>query len=254
MTNVYTNIERHYRKLQSLPDEQKFQLIIDETDILVTIPQGIALDLAVNHCFSHIHELRMQIKSWNSIDSQFISSLTPRTCSKNAPKIIQKMCYASKLAQVGPFAAVAGTIAQMLAENLAIFLEEHHLPQEVIVENGGDTYLISKKSRIVGILTNPTEKEQIGIQTNDFPVSFCSSSATIGHSLSFGKGDLSLVRSKDAAIADAFATAYGNMLNSASDITKIIEHAQKRQDYIQGIFLQCGGQIGIWGNIELVSL
>jgi ApbE superfamily uncharacterized protein (UPF0280 family) len=57
------------------------------------------------------------------------------------------MAAAAELAGVGPMAAVAGAVAQYTA--LDLVGDE----AEIIIENGGDIYLNTSKSRTIGIFT-----------------------------------------------------------------------------------------------------
>ena len=309
MNNKYLSPLRNYRKLESLhEDEQKFQVMVEETDLLITIPKYANMEEAACVCVQYIKRLRQELKEYILINPIFQHSLKPVSSQKNAPNIVKAMCQATKYAHVGPFAAVAGSIAQMTSlmlvawirqQNIQINtqinaenqhkLEQEHIssgdknqgktqqhieinkqinservftgqestqeiqseiqqiteqvnldnigsqnsnpanPINVIVENGGDIYIYSEKERIVSILSNPTEGESIGLKIypSDCPVSICSSSSKIGHSLSFGNGDIAMVRAKNAALADSLATAYCNILKTSKDINKVIERAQK---------------------------
>jgi hypothetical protein len=161
------------------------------------------------------------------------------------------MYAAAALANVGPMAAVAGTMAQLVAEDLGEYCSE------VLVENGGDLYLISTRERVVGLLAKPLEGVRLGLRLTpeDFPVSLCASSASIGHSLSLGAADLVVVRSASGSVADAFATALANRLKTAGDVQAVLDAAAQHQaDGVDGVFVQAGDQIGAWGRMELAPL
>jgi ApbE superfamily uncharacterized protein (UPF0280 family) len=148
-------------------------------------------------------------------------------------------------------AAVAGSIAQAVAEKFA--------PQspDILVENGGDTYLFSDRERTIGLLTDPGQEMSLGLKLvpADFPCSLCASSGRIGHSLSLGQGDLVVVKSQSGALADAAATALANLLGDKEDVNKVLERAKELQDKgVLGVFAQCDDQLGAWGELELVSL
>ena len=158
---------------------------------------------------------------------------------------------------VGPFAAVAGAVAQEVAAELVAALTAADLPPEVMVENGGDTYLYSRRERVVALLTAPEGGDCIGLKLGpkDFPLSLCASSATIGHSLSFGRGDLAVVRAASGSLADAAATAYGNMLKNAHDVHRVLRQAERDAVHgVDGVYAQCDGAIGLWGRMELAAL
>lgn len=274
MRAIHTNPERHYRQHEvTRCDEQKFQIVVEESDLWITLPASLPLALARDTALKSVFDLRAAISAWAQIYPDFRHSLTPLPpeCappdgdpsgdSEDSMAVVRAMDRASRLVGVGPFAAVAGAIAQGVAERLLKLLRERHLPPEIIVENGGDMYLYSQKERVVALLPMPNAKEHVGLRfgPEDFPLSLCASSATIGHSLSFGCGDLALTRARNAALADAAATAYGNMLKGAHSVALAVQQAGQDAasdaEYgLEGLFVQCDGKIGLWGKLELTAL
>lgn len=284
-STIYMDTHRAYReRCRQHEDECSVQVVVGETDLRITALRSAMEDintLANNKnvkqiqfnedITNYIYTLRGQIQAWCIFQPEFKYSLTPIDVPVTAPEIIQRMANGARLMGVGPFAAVAGTIAQMVAKKF------HEQSQDLIIENGGDIYLYTTKERVIGILSQPEENESttnnkkrnisspckdnssqttgmIGIlvKPETAPVSLCASSAHIGHSLSLGNGDLAVVRSKDASLADSAATFYCNMLKTADDVAKVIEHAKNMEALgITGIYAQCCGQIGIWGDMEL---
>lgn len=220
-----------------------FQLVIEETDLWVAARSDLAEPMA-----DAVHELRGQIKAHAAIHPNFLTALAPLDAEPRAPDIIQRMCRATALCGVGPMAAVAGTVAQMVAER---FVADS---PDLLIENGGDTYLCSTTDRHIGILSIPDQDMRlcVPVAAAEFPCSFCASSAKIGHSLSFGAADLVVTRSRDAALADAAATALANRLKSAADMDAVLGLARSWEAIgLDGVFAQCAGQIGVWGKMEL---
>lgn len=270
--DIYQSPYRTYRTEKThTSSEQKIQIIVEETDLLLTLTDKADKEEITAFCYREIREIRNLIKCWVTMYPQIQHSLEPVPCPSNAPLCIQMMCKAGQLAHVGPFAAVAGTVAQFIAAKLHAYLTEKKLPSDVIAENGGDIFCCSEKERIIGILANPKEQCTVGIKLKkeQFPLSICSSSATIGHSLSFGNGDLAVVLAKNASLADALATRYGNLLKSKQDINIVLEQAKKDSKLkiennpfggdsgetgVSGVFLQIDGSIGAWGEIELTAI
>ena len=76
---------------------------------------------------------------------------------------------------------------------------------------------------------------------------------TMGHSLSFGKADAAIVLSKWTALADAAATATGNLVKTAADIQKAVEFARAIEG-IEGVVVILGDKIGAWGNVEIARI
>jgi ApbE superfamily uncharacterized protein (UPF0280 family) len=85
------------------------------------------------------------------------------------------------------------------------------------------------------------------------PLALCTSSGTVGPSLSYGKADAVTVRARSAALADAAATALGNRVSRASDIQGAIRQAQSIEG-LGGIIIIKDDQVGAWGEMELVAL
>lgn len=202
---------------------------------------------------------RGELRVWSELCPAFRHSLNPLaygTLPDHAPALIRDMADAAVRMDVGPFAAVAGAVAQTVAAKLAAGLAAAGLPSEVVVENGGDIYLYSQRERLVGLLPEPERNGMIDLKFHpeDFPLSLCASSATIGHSLSFGRGDLAVVRSASGSLADAAATAYGNMLKSGGDVNRVLRRAKRDAVHgVDGVYAQCDGVIGLWGRLELAG-
>ncbi|MBM4348020.1 MAG: UPF0280 family protein [Deltaproteobacteria bacterium] len=160
------------------------------------------------------------------------------------------MIRTSRLARVGPMAAVAGAMAQSVSEDLLRFSDE------IIIENGGDIYLATSKERIVGIYAGSSPlsmKVGIVIKPEDSPIGICTSSGTVGPSLSFGKADAVCILSKSAALADAAATAVGNAIREKKDIEQGLERGQMIEGVL-GVLIIIGEKMGVWGGIRLIRL
>jgi ApbE superfamily uncharacterized protein (UPF0280 family) len=227
-------------------DLVSFQLVIEETDLWIAAREDLGLPMA-----DHVRFLRGQIKSYAAVHPDFLTSLEPLEAATRAPEIIRRMCRAGQLTGVGPMAAVAGTMAQMLAERF------RDASADLLVENGGDTYLFSTKDRHIGILNMPDQAVRlcVPVAAREFPCSFCASSAKIGHSLSFGKADLVVVRAGDASLADAAATALANALTGAQAMDAVLAMAQGWESLgLEGVFTQCEGKIGVWGKMQLAVI
>ena len=250
---IHLDPHRGYRERCAPRDgEHGFQLVIGETDLRVTavspLPEGFKDALA-----ARVRTLRGELETWIVLHPEFRHSLVPvpLSCSAPPPEIVRRMTEASAIAGVGPFAAVAGTIAQMAAESLV------DRSPDLIIENGGDIFMYSRRDRVVGLLPDPESGVVIGLNVaaSACPLALCASSATIGHSLSFGQGELVLVRSPDGALADALATALCNRLQGPGDVKAAVGYARRFVKHgLTGIFAQCGGAIGVWGDMELTAV
>jgi ApbE superfamily uncharacterized protein (UPF0280 family) len=242
---VHRSAFRSYRASQQ-PDLVSFQIVIEETDLWVAARQDLSTPMA-----DLVRRLRGQVRAYAAVHPGFLTSLVPVEPADKSPEIVRRMCRAGTLAGVGPMAAVAGTVAQMVAEEFS------RVSPDLLIENGGDTYLFSTCDRHIGILSVPDEDMRlcVPVRADEFPCSFCASSATIGHSLSFGKADLVVTRSRDASLADAAATALANALTGAEAMDAVLARAESWKKYgLDGVFTQCEGRVGVWGMMELAVL
>ncbi len=222
-----------------------FPLVTQETDLLIFAERPL-----LDETRRSVLRYRTQLENHIANFPDFASSLIPLPSYKDVPPLIGEMVEAARLAGVGPMAAVAGAIAERVGNDLL-----YHTKQ-VIVENGGDIFLKTSQDVNVGIYagTSPlSNKLAIKIPSNMTPLGICTSSGTVGHSLSFGKADAVTVMAKSTSLADATATAAGNVVKEASDIAIALDQA-KNIEGILGILIIIGDQFGAWGSVELVSI
>lgn len=237
--------KRFYRNRVSSENLLQFEVTVKETDLLIRAEKELACEAKES-----ILKYRSQIETYIAMNPHFERSLIPVEDVPHLPKIIREMIRASSLAGVGPMAAVAGAIAQSVSEDLLRF------SSEVIVENGGDIYLATSKERIIGIFAgfSPLSlKVGILIEPRNSPLGICTSSGTVGHSLSFGKADAVCILSKSAALADAAATAVGNIVRDQKDIEQGLERGQEIPG-VSGVLIVVGEKVGVWGDIKLIRL
>ncbi len=179
----------------------------------------------------------------------FLESLEPIPFDNNAPEIINRMCRASEKFDVGPMAAVAGIIAEMACKRMI-----GAGARNAVVENGGDLYAVTNEKILAGIFSG-TRFDNIAfvLTKENTPISICSSSSFMGHSLSFGECDLAVVFSKDAALADCGATKLGNMIKEKSDINPSLDYLMTIPEIIGAIGIK-NEKIGMIGNLpEIIS-
>lgn len=239
-TNSYTH--RFYRKNAVSEDLYRCEIKEKESDIFISSGNPVrpaALKI--------LKKYRKQIEEYIEKDPQFVSALFPYPLLKGAPLIARKMQKAGKTCNVGPMAAVAGAISQFLGEELL------KITDEIIIENGGDIFIKTKEIRRIAVFSGDTvwkNKLILSIKPEQTPLGICTSSGKIGHSLSFGKADAVAIIAKSAILADAVATAVGNMIESHHDIPKAIRYCKKIKT-VTGIVIVKDNHLGVWGNIEL---
>lgn len=193
---------------------------------------------------------RGYLESFIQAHPAFATTLSPFPLNVPAPKMIRDMVTASAAAGVGPMASVAGAVADYVGRELS------RLSAEAIVENGGDTYIRVNEPLTMAIYAgNSPLSMKVGLAFNrtDRAFSVCTSSGTVGHSLSFGKADAVCILSGSALLADAAATAVGNRVRTGRDIDGAIRFGQTI-DGVEGIVIIAGRDMGLWGDVELVRL
>ncbi len=236
--------ERFYRDWLKKEDLYKVWVAIEESDILVATSKKI--DEKLIHI--KVEELRGQIKNYIKRDRRFLTSLVPIECFEDAPPIVKDMCSRAKLCEVGPFAGVAGAIAQYLGRDLLRY------SPEVIIENGGDLFLKITRERKVGIVFFRAGAEQIlraKIAPQNTPLGISSSSSKVGHSLSLGNVDLACVFAEDSILSDICATLFGNSVKKKKDIPQAFRRLKSIPGVRAGI-LVFEGDVSLWGDLEIV--
>ncbi len=176
--------------------------------------------------------------------------MTPLPYDKLAPPVVKEMLAAAQNCGTGPMAAVAGAIAEQVG--LALLQES----SEVVVENGGDCFVKLDSPLHVGILAGQSRfSERLGLQVHPekTPLGICTSSGTVGHSLSLGRADAVTVMAASAAVADAAATITCNQVQSEGDIQRALAFAQEIAGVV-GVIVIVEDQIGAWGDIEFVPV
>jgi uncharacterized protein len=236
---------RTYRRRIQPEGLVAFEVALRETDLQILAETDLtdeALMLMV--------EARAQIEGFAAAMPWFAESFVPVPVHRSAPLLVKRMAEAAFAAGVGPMASVAGAIAEFVA----IGLTSHS--REVVVENGGDDFLVLARERIVAIHAGDSPlSDQVGLRVGplDTPLAVATSSATVGPSVSLGIADAVTVLAHSGALADAVASAAGNRVHHAEDIQAAIEVAASVPGIV-GAVIVVGGAMGAWGGIDLVPL
>lgn len=197
-----------------------------------------------------VQTFRGQLREHIAVQDEFLTSLTPVKKLDGIPAIVEKMYWASELAQVGPMAAVAGAIAESTGRAL---LEKS---EEMIIENGGDIWLALKFPGTIGLYAGRSpfsSKIGIMVRPEQTPMGICTSSGTVGHSLSFGKADAVTICAMDAALADAVATATCNRIIREDDLEPAVNFALSITG-VTGAIAIFDDKIAAKGDIELADI
>ncbi len=243
MRNPYQ--DRTYRHGVHAGDLTFFQVAVRETDLWIGAESNLekeARDL--------VFMFRHQLENYIGIHPRFLTALAPLEDDPLAPPIVKDMVLSSRKAGVGPMASVAGAMAQRVGEGLA------GLTGQVIVENGGDVYVAANRAVTVSIFAGPSPLSgKLGLRISEgvMPLGVCSSSATVGHSLSQGVTDVVCLLSESTALADAAATALGNRVKGVKDLERVGSWAAEIGGILGGVVI-IKDTMTAWGDVELVEI
>ncbi len=233
---------RTYRHWIEGKDLASFQVTVKETDLYIRATSNLQ-----RKARRIVLKYRRQLEDYIERNPAFTKSLEPLSVSKDSPIIVKQMAEAGQQAGVGPMAAVAGAVAECIGQELLEY------SPEIIVENGGDIFIKTIHKRTVGVYAGDsplTGKIGLEIAPEDTPLGICTSSGTVGHSLSYGKSDAVVVLSASTALADAAATAIGNKVNQPGDIDAAIKFGRSIEG-LKGIVIIVGKDVGVWGDVKL---
>ena len=222
-----------------------------ETNLVIKSDVERAIDVAVGEAL----QARRSIERFIFRHPEFRYSLEPiRLNAEGWPRVIGLMLRAGQLADVGPFAAVAGAISQVAAE-AAISAGARN----VLVENRGDIFMVGDREFRVGVYAGEGKiSGKVGflVRGEELPMGICTSSGTVGHSLSFGRADAAVVTAHEASIADAAATSIANAVEGA-DVEVSINRGLDRASAIpeiRGCLIARGNHVGTFGKLPKLIL
>ena len=200
-----------------------------------------------------VHSARSIIENKIAEDPFFGTTFEPYPPLKDDHLLVQHMCQASVLSNVGPMAGVAGAIAKY-AVDAAIENGCDH----IIIDNGGDICMRTSETTIIGVFSGDDKFKDIAfsIPPTDRVFSICSSSGKVGPSVSFGNSGICTVFSNDPVLADCCATAFGNMIRegTSEEMSQASEDIASIDD-VSGCVCVSNGLIAMRGDIpEMVSV
>jgi ApbE superfamily uncharacterized protein (UPF0280 family) len=179
-----------------------------------------------------IREARRQVQREVSANEFFLTSLEPVECSPAAGPVPTRMCGAAKLAGVGPMAAVAGAIAHEAVEAMARDGCRHGW-----VDNGGDVVLMLDEPVTLEVFSDPGTTETIALELEPTGriIGVCSSSGRLGNSISLGDSDVALAMADSGYLADALATAIGNLVKDRESLRTCFGPFEDVHGFVAGL-------------------
>jgi ApbE superfamily uncharacterized protein (UPF0280 family) len=199
-------------------------------------------------CLDAINRARADLELFISRDPYFQATLEPYACPADAPAIVKRMCDATAKVGVGPMAAVAGTIAEAAVEAMSRAGARY-----AIVDNGGDIAILNDETATIGIYAgeSPIKGLALEIPPRDRILGVCTSSGTVGPSISFGNADAALIVSDDVALADAAATALGNRIVDAASLKTAFDFL-KEVPAVAGALGIIGDKMATYGTLPKI--
>ena len=239
---VYT--ERTYREKAAPEGLSSFRVVVNETDLWIAADRDLT-----GKAMESISAHRAGIEEYIKAHPVFATTLNVWEQPVPPHSLVARMVAAASAVGIGPMAAVAGSIAEAVARDLI-----GHTTR-VMVENGGDLFIIGGSISSVGLWAGPSPlsgRVALSVDPSE-GVAICTSSGTVGPSLSLGRADAATVISLSGALADAAATELGNRIRGADDMEKALDWALSVTG-VTGAVVIIGETIGAKGQVELVPL
>ena len=220
-------IDRTYRKHFRQDRWSYFTIAYKETDLCIGVDRG-SWQPEIPVCAERfVRELRTDMDRWIGSHPDYAQALTPFQASGDAPGIFKEMSRVTQTSGIGPMSAVAGAVALKVGD----------LCQDM------DISVFAGSSPL-------SEKVGLHIEAAYAPLGICTSSGTVGPSLSFGKADAVMIVCSDVMLADTYATAFANTIQTAEDVQTCIEKIREQEDILAAIAIK-DDKLGICGNFEL---
>jgi len=228
----------------------KYHFIEKESDITIISDSKKAIQRAIDEFYHHRRELEKYIEC----DNEFLTSFSPVKVHSNS-KIIKLMSDAAEICHVGPMAAVAGALADVMIDIMKKTDVAYFKPSKIaLVENGGEIAVDSEKPMSIALYAGDNDLNlNLGflIEKNNCPIGLGTSSATIGHAISLGQADAVTTFAENASIADASATYIANLVKGEDIEKSILNALDAAQDIkeIRGVFISRENKIGQAGKL-----
>jgi ApbE superfamily uncharacterized protein (UPF0280 family) len=223
--------------------KEAFQIKETQGTIIADREQGIKTAIA------SIKRNRKALEDYAKSNPHFLIVLEPVAVPAE-PVVARLMAEAAEKANVGPMAAVAGVLADLAVEDIIA-----DGCKVAVVEDGGEVSAMSDKPIDVALAAGdePLSK-RFGFRLTNFPIGVATSSGRFSHALSFGDAEAATVFCRNAGLADAAATAVGNVVKGEDyrvAIEKGLEVAESIQG-VEGVLILYKGCVGTWGKIPQI--
>jgi ApbE superfamily uncharacterized protein (UPF0280 family) len=223
----------------------KENFTLKETQCTIISDKQQAIQTAIESIKRNRRELEIYIRA----NPKFLYTLKPIPAPEK-PLVAKLMAQAAEKAGVGPMAAVAGVIADLVVSDMT-----REGCEVAVVEDGGEISAVSNTPVDVAVAAGdePLSK-RFGFRLAEFPIGVATSSGRFSHALSFGDAEAATVFCKNAALADAAATAVGNVVKGEDAQAAIKAGIRKglSVEGVEGVLIIYKGQVGTAGKIPQI--
>ena len=241
--------ERSYRSRFSGDERHWFCVKFLESDLWIGVDNGSYRASMEDEVYAFLVDLRRQMDAYLLMDPQYKAALTPYDAGLEAPGILKEMSRVSHKTGIGPMSAVAGAVALRVAD----FIKSKFNVKEVIVENGGDIYADANSDMDISVFAGQSPlSERVGlhIPAAAFPCGICTSSGTVGPSMSLGRADAMMIVCRDVLLADSYATAFANRIQTTNDLQPVINRIQNTSEILGALAIK-SDQLAVCGQFEI---
>jgi hypothetical protein len=204
---------------------------------------------AVKTAIESIRRNRKELEDYAKNNPKFLYTLEPIPPPAE-PLVARLMAEAAEKANVGPMAAVAGVLADLAVKDMVLDGCE-----VAVVENGGEVSAKSDRPVDVALAAGDAPlSKRFGFRLTDFPVGLATSSGRFSHALSFGDAEAATVFCRNAGLADAAATAVGNVVNGEDHQGAVQRGIDKALSIlgVEGVLIIYRGFTGTAGKIPQI--
>ena len=217
----------------------KESFTLKETQCTIISDKQKAIETAIESIKRNRQELEIYVK----VNPRFLHTLKP-ILPPEKPLVAKLMAEASEKAGVGPMAAVLA-VNDMTQAGCKV----------AVVEDGGEISATSNIPVDVAVAAGeePLSK-RFGFRLTEFPIGVATSSGRFSHALSFGDAEAAVVFCKNASLADAAATAVGNLVKG-TDVQAAIKAGINKGlsiEGVDGVLIIYKGQVGTAGKIPQI--
>jgi ApbE superfamily uncharacterized protein (UPF0280 family) len=223
----------------------KENFTLKETQCTIISDKQQAIQTAIESIKRNRRELEIYVEA----NPKFLHTLEPVPAPEK-PLVARLMALAAEKASVGPMAAVAGVIADLAVNDMT-----REGCEVAVVEDGGEISAVSNIPVDVAVAAGdePLSK-RFGFRLTEFPIGVATSSGRFSHALSFGDAEAATIFCKNAALADAAATAVGNVVKGEDAQVAIKAGISKALaiEGVEGVLIIYKGQVGTAGKIPKI--